>query len=442
MLWHPSPPQGFSKEQGQVIIGRPTIALFESPQGISGESAAAINPLLAIYPPLGDTDYTNYKFYQVNNGEFDIPQTDFIWQIQDVVGAGIFQTGGGDDIRPFLNNERDIEQSVVTSNTFDPGFAFNAMQLSDDELHLFMWEAFDIHEWILSAPGVFPDDFEPSDFQFTTSENNGRDIRLIKDGTEIAIVGRNLDTVQIYSLPTPNSFSTTPVLLQSFDPGFNDPASCDFSSDGMNLYVLDVTTDTINQYNLSLPFILPADLTAPNRIFTYDPQVTFSNGNVRMFPDGSAFYLMSTSPDGLCRYDLDEENNIPIISTGPDATFDVMSLDDNPRAMSVSKDGSLIRFSGRENDALIELFIPGILLEYDVTSVNVSTGDFTIDIKVPTIQDLTFVQIAFGNLTATDGTTPLDPGTTLSTFETPLLTKDVGNLLVDDLGRNIMAVEM
>jgi len=36
-LWHPDPPQGFSTEQELVIIGRPVIPRFDSPQGIKSE---------------------------------------------------------------------------------------------------------------------------------------------------------------------------------------------------------------------------------------------------------------------------------------------------------------------------------------------------------------------------------------------------------------------
>ena len=36
LLWHPDPPQGFTKEQGQIIIGRPIIPLIGAPPGIGG----------------------------------------------------------------------------------------------------------------------------------------------------------------------------------------------------------------------------------------------------------------------------------------------------------------------------------------------------------------------------------------------------------------------
>jgi len=34
MLWHPDPPQGFTREQGQIIIGRPIIPVIGAPQGV------------------------------------------------------------------------------------------------------------------------------------------------------------------------------------------------------------------------------------------------------------------------------------------------------------------------------------------------------------------------------------------------------------------------
>lgn len=83
----------------------------------------------------------------------------------------------------------------------------------------------------------------------------------------------------------------------------------------------------------------------------------------------------------------------------------------------------------------------GVSIDYEVVSVNVSTGDFTIKVTVPNATDLSFIQLTFGNPSATDGSTALGAGTTLSIHETPLLTKDEDNFLVDDMGRNIVAVQ-
>jgi len=36
-LWHPDPPQGFTSEQGLIIIGRPIIPRFGAPQGLGAD---------------------------------------------------------------------------------------------------------------------------------------------------------------------------------------------------------------------------------------------------------------------------------------------------------------------------------------------------------------------------------------------------------------------
>jgi len=402
------------------------------------------DPILAIYPPLGDIDYSRYKFYQVNKGEFTEAQTDFIWEITDSVGPGVFQEASGFDIRPFLSNERDLTQARDTGNSFAPLTNTQVMQMSDDQLHLFIWALGGvIQEWVLSAPAVFPPDGTSPDFTFSTTETNGRDIKFLKNGTEMAIVGAVNETVEIYSLPTPNSLSTTPILLQSFSTtfAFSDAGSCEFSLDEMKLYVVSISTDTVNQWNLTSPRVLPTAGTPVDRVFPYNPTVSLSNGNVRMLKDGTAFYLVSTTPDQINKYvNTNGANQIPITNKSPDTIFNLVGFGGDAVGMSISQDESFLWFMDNFNDTVNELFLPGLLLEYEVVSVNVSTGDFTIKVKVPSIVDFTFIQIAFGNAAATDGSTTLVTDSTLSTFETPLLTKDEDNFLVDDQGRNIVAV--
>jgi len=79
----------------------------------------------------------------------------------------------------------------------------------------------------------------------------------------------------------------------------------------------------------------------------------------------------------------------------------------------------------------------GTPLIYEVTSIDVITGNFTIKITNPTLKDLDVIQIVFGKSDATDGSTSLGTGNTLSTHIMPLLTKDEENVLVDDQGNEI-----
>ena len=449
-MWHPDPPQGFSSEQGQVIIGRPLIPLIGAPQGIGGTPSPDRPSLLAVFPPLGDIDYDNYKFYQINIGEIPTPSGDVILEITDSVGPGIFQEASGFDIRAFAGIGRDITQTRDVGNKFKPEFSptpdANIFQLSQDELHLFAWARTQnlIHEWVLSSPGVFPPDGTTADFTLSVTENTGNDIWISPDGSLFMIVGIAEETIRLYSLPTPYSFATPPVLLDSFDLSFASPSvpACAFSDDGMQLYSNDLPADRAFQWNLDTPFTLPAPSTFPDRIFEYDPQVTLSQGNVRMAKNGETLYIISTTPDQISKYIItDGLNQIPIVNKAPDSSFDTTSIATDTRGITLSPDESKIWLTDRTLNQVSELFIPGISLTYEVVSINVTTGDFTIKITVPDAMDLSFIQLVFGNPSATDDSTALGAGTALSIFETPLLTKDEDNFLVDDQGRNIVAVQ-
>jgi hypothetical protein len=445
MPWDPSPPQGFTSGQSQVIIGRPPIPLFGAPQGIG--DAPAENLLLANFPLLGDTDFNRYKFYQVNKGEFAEAQSDFIWEITASVGPGVLQEASGFDIKPF-GVGRSLTNAIVTGNSFDPELTINVFQLSDDELHLFGWEFSTgiIHEWVLSAPHVFPPTGTASDFQFSHPDTNGRDMKFILNGTKLVTVGVSNMTAEIYSLPTPNSLSSTPILEQTRDlTTLTDaPGASEFSSDGTNFYTISGDFDDVTQWESLSSHTLPLLADDPDRSFVFDPPITDSLGNLRILKDRLSMYLMSNTPDQISKYLFtDGFDNIPLTTKPPAEIFSTSSLDTNTRAMSLSKDESLLWFSGRQNNILQELELPlsaSVVVDYEVTAVNVTTGDFTIKVRVPSIEDFTFIQIVFGNAAATDGSTTLGAGTALSTFETPLLTKDEDNFLVDNLGNNIEVV--
>lgn len=404
-MWNPSPPQGFSKSQSQVIIGRPPIPLFGAPQGI-GVAAPTGDNLLALFPPIGDIDYNNYKFYQVNKGQASGVQTNMPLLIIDTLPDNTLLEPSGLDIRAFASKGRDLSQARGTGVVFDPQLgSIEAMQLSDDQLHLFVWQANGpIHEWVLSAPHVFPPDGTPSDFTFTPSEGTGRDIKFLENGNKMAIIGLDNDTIELYMLPSRNSFSSTPSLLQIFDLNFlvTNAASCEFSSGGTELYVNGQAEDQLYQWNLTAPNTLPDPLTPPDITFPYNPPVIASAGNMRMFRDGSAFYIMDIIPDTITKYITVGKNQIPGSNQPADSTFSIAPFDTSSRSMSLSVDESFIWFCGGDSDKIYEIFLPGISLPYEVQSIDNLTGPPTIYVwvNVDTVKDLEFIQLTFGKIDA------------------------------------------
>ena len=448
-LWYPSPPQGKTSEQGLHIIGKPISPIFAAPQGIaSGIPSPQETPFLNQFPPLGNITYDNYKFYQVNQGEFQNEVNNFIWEITDSVGPGVFLEPSGFDIRVFLQNEDSLPPNLTpTGNTFEPilGTNINTFQMSPDKLHLFAWAMTGniIHEWVLSAPGIFPADGTPSDFTFdaSTFETNARDITFVDDGNKFMILGISSDVVSMFSLDTPNSFATPPVLLSQFSAAFLDfnPSGCDFSPDGTNLIILAAFNDVLHQWTGLTPFTFPTPSQAPDRSFNYNPDVVLSVGNCRYSKDGKFLYILSRNPERISKYTLtDGPFLIPIVNK---LSEEIVLVDvGDTRCMSLLDDETTIYISSRDDNIVYEFITYVTPLQYEVTSVNVTTGDFTIKILNLTLKDLDYIQIIFGNISAVDGSTVLGAGTTLSTFESPLLTKDIPDLISPD-GVNDVLVE-
>lgn len=100
MLWHPDPPQGFSSEQGQIIIGRPIIPLIGAPQGV-GELVQIEDPILALFPPIADNTFQFYAFWQVKKNQVNGIHANVPLVIIAQLGAGIFQQASGFDVRAF-----------------------------------------------------------------------------------------------------------------------------------------------------------------------------------------------------------------------------------------------------------------------------------------------------------------------------------------------------
>ncbi len=454
--FHFERPDGLQSNAQNILVHLNEII---PPQGIGNGGITPLvgDPIKVSLPAIGDIDYTNYKFYQVNKGEISGEQTDFIWEISDTLGPGVFQEASGLDIRPFTGTGRNLSDPTVATSrdSFDPQFIagsgfVNIFQLSPDRLHLFGWEMDTdlIHEWILTAPGVLPADGTPSDFTFDVSiyETNGRDMTFVDNGNKFMITGVSEDKVHLFSLPTKNSLSTTPIKIDELDLAVlgktGTAGGVDFSPDGTKFILLGTTEDTIWQWLRLSPFTLPGNSVNPNKEFTFSPVIE-SLGNCRFSPDGDSIYVPSRdTPDRISKYSTDGNFLIPLgMPEIPTQTSQDLSITVDPdlRGLSLLENESEIFISGRSNNTVHKLFIPGVPLEYEVTAMNVSTGAFTIKVKVPTLKDFDFIQIIFGNAAALDESTALGAGNVLSTHVTPLLTKDEDNILIDDQENRIVA---
>lgn len=85
------PPQSFQSNQQSLF----------PPQGNLPSEIPIDDPLLAIYPPLADNTFQFYKFYQIKKNQVPTTQANMPLVIIDSLGAGILQEVSGFDIRVF-----------------------------------------------------------------------------------------------------------------------------------------------------------------------------------------------------------------------------------------------------------------------------------------------------------------------------------------------------
>lgn len=120
--WKPEPPQGFSSEQELVIIGRPPIAKFSTPQGLGngGISPVEVNQIFAQYPTQADPTFAFYKFYQVKPSTITETQFGMAVLIEDSLPIGVIQEALGLDIRAFDSDGLPIPYEYDDEITINP----------------------------------------------------------------------------------------------------------------------------------------------------------------------------------------------------------------------------------------------------------------------------------------------------------------------------------
>ncbi|MEL6557220.1 MAG: LamG-like jellyroll fold domain-containing protein [Bacteroidota bacterium] len=144
---------------------------------------------------------------------------------------------------------------------------------------------------------VSPQDNSPSGITFNT------------DGTKVFMSGTTNDNVYEYTLSTPYDL-TSSAFVQSFDvlPQESNPTGLTFSRDGFRLFVIGTATDSIYQYNLSVPFTIATAVYSDQAIYVGNEE-NAPNG-LFLADNGSKMYIVGSTGDDVHQYNLSVANEI------------------------------------------------------------------------------------------------------------------------------------
>jgi sugar lactone lactonase YvrE len=198
------------------------------------------------------------------------------------------------------------------------------------------------------------------------------------DGTKLYFAGDLSNTVYQYTLSTPYDVSTALYDDKSYDmtSEVTTPSSISFKTDGTKMYVLDLTSNAVYQYTLSVAWDVSTASYDSVRIFVWG-QDTFPKG-IFFKTDGAKMYMVGDNNNEVYQYTLSASWDLST-ATYDSESFYVGNEDSNPFAIFIKSDGTKMFMMGDKFDSIYQYSLSGAwdvtTASYDSKSHDVSDQD-------------------------------------------------------------------
>ena len=201
-------------------------------------------------------------------------------------------------------------------------------------------------------------------FYVGEQEINPNGIFFKLDGTKMYVIGLSGDDVNEYNLSTAWDISTA-VFLQLFSVAAQEiaPLGLFFKPDGLKMYVVGNIGDDVNEYDLSTAW----DISTASflQLFSVAAQETTPSG-LFFKPDGTKMYIIGSTGQDVNEYDLSTAWDISTASFLQ--LFSVATQEINPTGVFFKPDGTKMYITGATGDDVNE---------YDLsTAWDISTASF------------------------------------------------------------------
>ncbi len=158
-------------------------------------------------------------------------------------------------------------------------------------------------------------------FSVSNQETSPTDIAFNIEGTKLFVLGDSGNDISQYTLSYPFDISTAVFdgNEESFPVGGQEsqPQSMVFNLDGTKMYVTGRSGDDVNSYTLSNPFdVSTADFDGNTERYNFRDQGSINTYSLTFKPDGSKMFMMDISSDFVYEYNLfnvDPEIADPIV---------------------------------------------------------------------------------------------------------------------------------
>jgi sugar lactone lactonase YvrE len=200
----------------------------------------------------------------------------------------------------------------------------------------------------------------------STEESAPTGLFFSPDGLNMYVNGTTGDDVNQYTLSTAFNVSTA-TFVRLFSTSAQDSAPNDifFKPDGLSMFILGQTNDTVFQYTLSSAFDISTASYA-SKSFSVTSQETTPTG-LWFKPDGTVMYVIGTTSDTVFQYTLGTAWDVSTASYAS-ISFSVASQESSPTQVNLSANGLTMWILGSTGDDISQYALG--------TAFNVSTAVF------------------------------------------------------------------
>lgn len=194
--------------------------------------------------------------------------------------------------------------------------------------------------------------YESKSYDVTSEESTPHGLFFSSDGTKMYIIGVTSDRVSQYTLSTAWDVSTATYASKYKDISEEgNPSSVFFKSDGLKMYIVGWTNDTVYQYTLSSAW----DVSTAS----YDTKscdVSNEEGNPRglfFSSDGTKMYVVGINNDTVYQYTLSSAWDVST-ATYASKSKDVGNEETDPNGLSFNSDGTKMYILGIDSDIVYQ----------------------------------------------------------------------------------------
>jgi len=197
----------------------------------------------------------------------------------------------------------------------------------------------------------------------STQETGPRGVSVSTDGTKMYVIGVSGDDVNEYDLSTPFRV-TTATYVQNFSVASQEtsPTAIFFKPDGTKMYITGWVNDDVNEYDLSTAW----DVSTASYLQNFS--VTGSVNGLFFRDDGLKMYTVDSSADRVYEYDLSTAWDVSTASSLQNLS--VSAQETVPEGLSFKSDGTKMFVLGNTGNDVTEY---DLSTAWDISTATVST---------------------------------------------------------------------